>query len=104
MTRDLLNLRLSSAKETTELLRGFRLFKLFATVSMMGISIADGAPSLRCDRVKRGSTFSSSAILGSRTLALTKREVGGEVRLLLPLFGDIVGDFAGLKLCQLSPA
>lgn len=95
--------KLSSAKETTELLRGFKLFKLLATVSMRGISIVDGAPSLRCDRVNRGSTFSSSAMLG-RTLAPTKRVVGGEAMLLLPLFGDIVGDFAGLKLCQLSSA
>lgn len=71
---------------------------------MMGISIADGAPSLRCDKVNRGSTFSSSAILGRRMLELTKREVGGEVRLLLPLLGDMVGDFAGLKLRQLDPA
>jgi len=37
-------------------------------------------------------------------LELTKREVGGEVRLLLPLLGDMVGDFAGLKLRQLDPA
>ena len=86
---------LSSAKETTELVRGFK-FKLLATVSMSGISIADGAPSLRCPRVNRGSMFSSSAMLG-RMLAFARREAGGEARLLLPLFGDMVGDFAGLS-------
>lgn len=55
--------RCSSANDTTELLRGFR---LPATVSMIGISMADGAPSLRLERVDRGSTFSSSAMLGRR--------------------------------------
>jgi hypothetical protein len=39
--------RCSSAKETTELLRGFR-----ASVSIIeGISMADGAPSLRLEKV-----------------------------------------------------
>lgn len=86
--------RCSSAKETTELLRGFR---LPATVSMMGISMADGAPSLRLERVDRGSTFSSSAMLGRRGLA--RREVGGEVMVMLPpLFGETIGDFAGLEI------
>jgi len=89
--------RCSSAKDTTELLRGFR---LPATVSIMeGISMADGAPSLRLERVDRGSTFSSSAMLVRTWLA--RREVGGEVMVMLPpLFGETIGDFAGLEIGQ----
>ena len=89
--------RRSSAKDTTELLRGFR---LPATVSMIeGISMADGAPSLRLERVDRGSTFSSSAMLVRTWLA--RREVGGEVMVMLPpLFGETIGDFAGLEVGQ----
>lgn len=89
--------RCSSAKETTELLRGLWLpaTVLPATVSMRGISMAVGAPSLLNDGFDRGSMFSSSAMTGRRWLALARREVGGEVR-LPPLFGEIMGDFAGL--------
>jgi hypothetical protein len=89
--------RCSSENETTELFRGFLMAP--ATVSIEGISMAQGAPSLRFDSVVLGSTFSSSAMLGRRRVALAKREVGGEVTLLLPLFGDMVGDFAGLEPC-----
>jgi hypothetical protein len=31
-------------------------------------------------------------------VALARREVCGEAMLLVPLFGDMVGDFAGLHL------
>lgn len=68
---------------------------------MRGISITEGAPSLRCPRVVLGSTFSSSAIVGRGMFALASREVGGEV-ILLPFVGDMVGDFAGLLLRQLT--
>lgn len=88
----------SSLKETTELLRGLWVCAP-ATDSMIGISIAVGAPSLRKDDLVRGSTFSSSAMLGRRWLALARREVGGEV-MLPPLFGEMIGDFAGLKVGQ----
>lgn len=93
--------RCSSAKETTELLRGlwFPATVLPATVSMRGISMAVGAPSLRNDGFDRGLMFSSSAILGRRWFALTRRDVGGEV-MLPPLFGEMTGDFAGLNLGQ----
>lgn len=82
---------LSSANETTELVR---CFWLPATVSIRGIWIDVGAPSLRFDK---GSMFSSSAMLGSRWF--DRREVGGEV-MLPPLFGEMIGDFAGLYLNQ----
>ena len=87
--------RCSSAKDTTELLRGFR-----ASVSIIeGISMADGAPSLRLEKVDCGSTFSSSAMLVRTWLA--RREVGGEVMVMLPpLFGETIGDFAGLDFGQ----
>jgi hypothetical protein len=61
--------------------------------------MADGAPSLRLDRVDRGSKFSSSAMLVRIWLA--RREVGGEVMVMLPpLFGETIGDFAGLETGQ----
>ena len=64
--------------------------------------MAEGAPSLRFERVILGSTFSSSAIVGKGMLALANREVGGEVMLLLPPVGDKVGDFAGLLVVQVT--
>lgn len=72
------------------MLRGFWL--LPATVSMRGIEIDEGAPSLRLDN---GSMFSSSAMLGRRWFPLVNRELGGEVT-APPLFGEMMGDFAGL--------
>jgi hypothetical protein len=64
-----------------------------------GISMADGAPSLRLERVDWGSTFSSSAMLVRTWLA--RRDVGGEVMVMLPpLFGETMGDFAGLEIGQ----
>lgn len=64
--------------------------------------MAEGAPSLRFERVILGSTFSSSAIVGKGMFALVNREVGGEVMLLLPPVGDKVGDFAGLLVGQFT--
>ena len=46
-------------------------------------------------REERACVFSSSAMLGSRWVELDARELG-DVMLLLPFAGEMVGDLAGL--------